>query len=377
MIRSDSGYIRNINWVFVAIFSVVLVLALWQIRTILMLSVAAVMLTVFATIPVRQFMKLGLSRGLSILLSIVAGIVVLTIVFMLIFPTLWEQFRVLATDIIPLGLEQLIARWNSGELFAQIPFGQEVLSGIVIDEQFLTQAATQIATALGQLGGSVVPLLGDVAAGILSVLIIIFLCLYLLAEPERYINGVIYMTPLWYRDRMRYIMDRLDHTIRAWLKVTGVSMVVVGIGTSIGLALLGIQQWAALGVLAGVLSFIPNFGPLIALIPSVAVAVIQAPNAVLLTVLVIYGVSFLQSQVVGPILANENMNLAPVLILVGQIVFGVFFGFLGIMLAVPLTAIAVVLVSEIYVKDVLGDTRGDDVPVAELQELAVLVPEGD
>jgi predicted PurR-regulated permease PerM len=133
-------------------------------------------------------------------------------------------------------------------------------------------------------------------------------------------------------------------------------MLLVGAGTALGLALIGIQQWVALGVLAGVMSFIPNFGPIGALIPSIAVAIIQAPQYLFVVVLIIYGISFIQSQVVGPILASENMNLAPVLILIGQIVFGLFFGFLGIMLAVPLTAITVVLIEEIYIKDILGDT---------------------
>ena len=122
-----------------------------------------------------------------------------------------------------------------------------------------------------------------------------------------------------------------------------------------GLAIIGVEQWAALGVLAGVLSFIPNFGPLLALIPSIAVAIIQAPENTFWVIIIIYGMSFLQSQIVGPLLANESMKLAPVLILIGQIVFGVFFGFLGIMLAVPLTALGVVLISEMYIKDFLGD----------------------
>jgi predicted PurR-regulated permease PerM len=122
---------------------------------------------------------------------------------------------------------------------------------------------------------------------------------------------------------------------------------------------MGIEQWLALGVLSGVLSFIPNFGTIGAILPSIAVAAVQAPNSVLLVILLILGMSFLQAQVVGPLLTNERMNLAPVLILLGQIVFGIFFGFIGLMLAVPLIAITVVLVEEIYIKDVLGDDSSE------------------
>ena len=121
------------------------------------------------------------------------------------------------------------------------------------------------------------------------------------------------------------------------------------------MALLGIQQAAALGVLAGLLSFIPNFGTIVALIPSIAVGIVQTPNSWGWVIVVIYGVSFVQSQIVTPLLVSGSIRLPPVLVLLGQIVAGAFFGFLGLMLAVPLTAILMVLVQEIYIKDMLGD----------------------
>lgn len=359
MIRSDSGYIRNINGIFVAIMSVIFVLAVWQIRGILMLASAAVMLTIGISIPVRWLVKHRLPRGLAIIIALLGGFVLLVILSLLVFPALFAQFSQLATDTIPRGIEQLITRWNSGEFFEAFPFLEEFSEDFTqtlrIDAQLVQQLIAQATTALGQLSESVLPLIGGVLSGVLSVLIIFFLCMYLLAEPERYVNGIVRLTPLWYRDRMRQILARLDSTVRAWIGVTVLSMLVAGVGTSLGLALIGVRQWAALGVLAGVSSFIPNFGPLIALVPSVAVAIIESPQNTLWVVVIIYGISFVQSQVVAPILANESMNVPPVMILVGQIVFGVFFGFWGIMLAVPFTAILLGLVDEIYVRDVLGD----------------------
>jgi predicted PurR-regulated permease PerM len=360
--RTDSGYIRSINSFFVAIVTIIVLIGLWQIRAILMLAVASMMLTVLAAMPVHFFMKRGLNRGLAILLSLTSGILIVVLMILLVFPTLFIQFSVLFTDTIPNGINQLIEFWNSGEIAEQAPFLAEALknvdlSAMVIDADLINQAFNQASAALGTLGGSVLPLIGGVASAVLSVLIIFFLCLYLLAEPDRYINGVIKLTPLWYGDRIRFILARVDTTTRAWLRVTGASMVIVGLGTGLGLALLGIEQWMALGVLAGVFSFIPNFGTIAALVPSVAVAIVQAPESSLLVILIIFGVSFVQAQIVGPILTADSMNLPPVLVLVGQIVFGVFFGFLGLMLSVPLTAILVVVVEEVYVKDFLGDTR--------------------
>ncbi len=357
--EQPTSMLRGVNWIFVLILTVILLLAAWQVRTILMLTFAAMLLTVFASIPVRFFNKrLGFNRGVSILLFVFSSMIVVVALSLVVVPTILQQFAVLTSDVIPNGIERVVDWWNSGEAMEQIPQLETIVQSIdfTVDSDFLNNVLEQGSNALGQVGGSVLPLLGGVASGILSLLIIVFLCLYFVAEPDRYIQGIIALTPIWYRSRMREILEELDDTIRAWLRVTGASMAIVGLGTGIGLAAIGIEQWAALGTLAGIMSFIPNFGPIIAVVPSVAVAIIQAPENTLLVIVVIYGVSFLQSQIVGPLLANESMNLAPVLILIGQIVFGIFFGFLGIMLAVPLTAIVVVLVREVYVKDILGDT---------------------
>jgi len=381
MLRTDTGYVRNINWVFVAILSVILVLAAWQIRGILLYTFASILLVIFFTFPIRWlFDHTRLSRGLAILVSVFGSIVVIILLAGLVFPTLFDQFRVLTTDVIPRGFEQLRESWNSGEIFEAVPLlesvlGPEAIEQFEITDDQINTLINQIGTALGTVGGTLIPFLGDLAATVLGFLVVFFLSMYFLAEPDRYIDGVIKLTPLWYRSRTREIFQRLDNILRAWIGVTFISMVVVGVGTGIGLALLGIREWAALGVLAGVLSFIPNFGPIAALVPALAVAAVQAPERVGWVFVVIYGVSFIQSQVVAPVLASENMNLAPVMILVGQIVFGIFFGFLGIMLAVPLTAILVTLVSEIYVKDVLGDTGEPEEPAPD--DMMELQPEAD
>jgi predicted PurR-regulated permease PerM len=383
MIRTDSGYVRQINSIFVAIITIIFFIGLWQIRSILMLAVAGVMLTIFFTMPVRFFMRWKFNRVVSILLSLSSGIILIIILSLVVFPTLFSQFNVLFTSTIPRGFEQLIELWNDKErLYETIPFSEALLSSVdfasfQIDADFLNQAVNQATNAVNSLGGSVLPFLGGVASALLSFIIVFFLCIYFIAEPDKYIQGIILLTPLWYRDRMREILVRLDTTIRAWIKVTLVSMIFVGAGTALGLALLGVEQWLALGVLAGALSFIPNFGTIAAIVPAVAVAIVQVPGSILWVIVMIIAVSFVQSQVIGPILTAESMNLPPVLILVGQIIFGLFFGFLGVMLAVPLTAVSVVLAEEIYIKDLLGDTSSEQEDEIKGREDATVFAETD
>lgn len=353
---------NSLYTVLLGLVAIVVLLAVWQVRGILMLLFAAVMLSALASLPVRFFMGYGVNRGIAIFLSMASGVGIIILLSLLVFPTLITQFAVLFTDIIPSGINQIIEWWNSGEIYNQAPFLEEVLADVnlEIDGQLINQAIQQISQTVSRVGGSVIPLLGGVASAALSSLIVFFLCIYLIAQPDTYIDGIIALTPINYRSRMREILERIDETVDAWLKVTGVSMLFIGTGTGLGLAIIGVDQWVALGVLAGALSFIPNFGTVAALIPAVAVTIVQAPGSVFFVVFIIVAMSFIQAQIVGPILTAGTMNLPPVLVLIGQIVFGVFFGFLGIMLAVPLTAIVVVLVEEMYVKDFLGDTREDD-----------------
>ena len=358
---AGSTYGATTRYVLTAIIVIVLLLAAWVIRGILLLTLASVILVVLFTIPIRFLVRRGVRRVPAIILS------VLFILFLVIglvataLPDLFQQFAVLVTDIIPQGIQTLIDRyWTTNVIQDQFPFLQTVDV-----EDLLNTLSGQLAAALGQFSISVLPVLGGVADTLLSVLIIIFLSIYLLADPQMHQEGLIRLFPVWYRYRVREIIVRLDFALRGWLRATIISMAFVGVATWLGLALLGIQQAAALGVLAGLLSFIPNFGPIIALVPSIAVGIIQTPESVGWIIVIIYGVSFVQSQIFTPLLVAGSIRLPPVLVLLGQIVAGAFLGFLGIMLAVPITAILMVLVQEVYVKDILGDSSVKNPPLLE------------
>lgn len=342
----------------------------WEIRGTLMLTFAAVILVVLFTMPVRLLVdRFEMNRILAILVSVVGFFLVLALIGSSILPTIVTQFTQLTDRVLPEALQRAQGVINSEALTEQFPFLKDLVN-FEFNTELVNQVVSQVTDLLGRVGGSVLPVVGGLANTLLSILIIFFISMYLLAEPELYVNGIIKLTPKWYRDRLRIILRRIDLTLRAWLSVTGVSMIVVGLGTGLGLAMLGIQEWVALGVLAGVLSFIPNFGPVVALIPAVAAAIVQAENNIIWTVVIVYGVSFFQSQVLSPVLASERMNMPAILVLLGQIIFGFFFGFLGLMLAVPLSAVVAVLVDEIYVKDILGDRPKEKLDEDLPEELA-------
>lgn len=371
----EGGYFQTSRAVLVAIGVVVLLVVAWSIRSILLLTFASVVLVVFFTIPVRFLGRFGVRRTTAILISIVGFIILIFLLARVALPSLIEQFATLTTVIIPTGAQELIDQWNNGELFEQSPFLAETVQPFVesmrLDEDFINNLTQQLATAAGQIGGAVLPFVGDIASTVLSILILIFLSMYFLADPHGYSEGFVKLFPLGYRERVRYILDRINLSLRRWLEGTFLSMLFVGIGTWIGLSVLQLEQAAALGVIAAVLSFVPNFGQLIAVLAAIVVGIVQAPENLGWIIVVIYGMSFIQSQIFSPILFSESINLPPVMVLLGQIVAGVLFGFIGILLAVPITAILMILVQEVYIKDILGD------PGAKKQSAALLLADDD
>lgn len=369
------------RWVLVAILTVILLLAVWEVHTTLLLMLASIILVVLFTMPIRFLVRYGVRRTPATLLSLLGILGIAVLLVLLVLPSLLEQFATLSIDV-QQGVQELGTQWEQiqqdPKLREEYPFVaslqdlMKTIFGFNDMNQVISELTRQLGRAAGQLGGSVLPVVGGVASTLLSFIIVLFLSLYFLAEPRKYEDGAIKLFPIWYRHRVRFIIDRIDFTLRLWLQGQILLMAIVGILTWIGLALLGLEQALALGVLAGLFSFVPNFGPIAALVPSVAVGLVQAPQSIGWIVLIIYGTSFLQSQLIAPLIFQESINLPPVLVLIGQIFAAVFFGFLGIMLAVPIIAILMILVQEVYVKDILGDRPPE---IQDLPEEALL-PDG-
>lgn len=359
----------NARWIMIAVALFAVFLFLWTIRNVLMLGLMAIIVVIGVTIPVKYLVRLkifgvGINRTIAIVITFIGIFAVIGLMVALVLPTVVNQFEELG-DIIGQGIEDVIDSWNSGEIQEEFP----ILQDLNLEETFdlesdeVQNLAQQGLTALGSLGGSVLPVFGGIANTILSALIVLFLSLFFLANPQTYANGFVSLAPLWYRHRVRHILDRLNRLIRRWIFATATGMIITGVGTFLGLWIVGIEQAAALAILTAVFSFVPTFGELLSVLVALAVGVVQAPDSLLLIVIVIYGVSFVQGQIIGPLLAAESVEIPPVLIMMGQVVVGSFFGVAGIVLAVPIMAIVMVVIQEVYIIDILGDrSAGKDVP---------------
>ncbi len=247
------------------------------------------------------------------------------------------------------------------ELFATIPESLSNLHGWITQYDWGNWLMSQIqnparlppTTALISNVQGIFSTTGGILIG---VLIFFFLGIYLAIEPQLYYRGIIRLLPLNRRERGKAVLDNLHHALRWWLLSKLLAMVVIGVLTTVGLMLLGVPLAFTLGFIAALLSFIPNLGPTLALIPAVLVGLsggwVQA-----LQVLILYlAIQALESYLITPYIERRTISMPPALMLSSQVALGVLVGGIGVFLAAPLVAVSIVLVRMLFVEDVLGDS---------------------
>ena len=197
--------------------------------------------------------------------------------------------------------------------------------------------------------------LSSTIAVLSGLLLIIFMSIYIGSAPDLYHKGLLHLFPHRVRPRAREVLTAIGITLRKWLMAQLVAMLVIGVVTTIALKLLGVKAALPLGIIAGLLEFIPLVGPLLSAIPAVAMGFVDSPQKALFVALAYIGIQFFENHLLIPILMKEGVDLPPVLTLIGLAIMGVVFGFLGMLVAVPLLAAIVVAVKLLYVEDVVGD----------------------
>jgi predicted PurR-regulated permease PerM len=188
-----------------------------------------------------------------------------------------------------------------------------------------------------------------------NIVVVLVIALYLAADPRPYVEGTVRLFPPAQRKRAREVLDAMGHTLRWWLIGKAASMTVVGIAVFIGLTALGVPLAAALALIAALLDFIPNVGPILAVIPAALFALLQGPTQVLYVVVLYGAIQTVEGYVLTPLIDRTTVKLPPALTLTAMVVAALLFGWLGLLLAAPAAAALMVLVQMVYVEDILGE----------------------
>ena len=208
---------------------------------------------------------------------------------------------------------------------------------------------------LGSVARYLFPFLSSTIAVFAGILLIVFLAIYIGAEPDVYHAGIMHLFPHHVRRRTGEVLSAMATVLRRWLVTQLIAMFAIGTITTVILLALDVKAAFALGALAGLLEFVPTIGPLMSAIPAVAMGFLDSPDKALAVAIAYGAIQFIENHLLIPLLMKGAVNIPPALTIIAQALMAMLFGFLGLMVAVPLLAAIMVPVKMLYVEGVVGD----------------------
>jgi len=320
---------------------------LWQIRQALLLLFAAVVVATSLNRLARYLQRFGLKRPIAVLLSISFLILIFVGLFLIIVPPFAQQFQQL-TQRAPQGIAKLNQWIDLIETRFSEPIGQRLPN---LDINYIIQ---QLRPIFNQLVGGAGAFVGNTLGVILSFLLVLVLILMTLAEPLSYRKAFIQLFPSFYRRRVDGILDECEVALGGWVIGALISMSVITLLSLIGLSVLQVPLPLAHGVVAGLLNLIPNIGPGLSVIPPMTIALLDSPLKSGFVLILYFLIQQFETNILTPYVMAQQVALLPAVTLIAQVFFATFFGFLGLLLALPLTVVAQVWVREVLIKDILN-----------------------
>jgi predicted PurR-regulated permease PerM len=357
---------------------------LWFANQLALVAFLGVLFGLAVEAGVDRLEKYKIPRGAGAAMIVVAFFALLFGVGAMIAPTIREQSGVLRTKI-PEAVdraEEWFKRRQSGLLGVLIKRGGDTTAAtsgpttatgsqvpVAADTSGADTArgaggeapkpAERLSGMLGrQLGGVtryVFPFLSQTVAVFAGIVLIIFMAIYIASDPNTYHRGLMHLFPHYMRNRAGDVLSAMAMVLRRWLVTQLIAMIAIGTVTTIALLILDVKAAFALGLIAGLLEFIPTVGPLLSAIPAIFMGFLDSPEKALTVAIVYVGIQFLENHVLIPMLMKGGVDVPPVLTILGQALFTLLFGFLGLMVAVPALAATMVAVKMLYVERVVGD----------------------
>jgi len=195
-------------------------------------------------------------------------------------------------------------------------------------------------------------------------MLVLFIAAYIGVDPALYHGGLLELFPVRQRDRVAVTLADLATTLRRWLVTQLIAMVVIGGVTTVFLFAVRVKAALPLGILAGILKFIPIVGSIFAAIPAIAMAFIDSPHKALVIAIGYFVIQFVENHLLVPILMKHGVNIPPALTLGIQALMALLFGFLGLLVAVPLLAAILTIVRAINPQDMRDISAEADKAVA-------------
>jgi predicted PurR-regulated permease PerM len=191
----------------------------------------------------------------------------------------------------------------------------------------------------------------SVAAGVAAIIVVLLTSLYTAIHPEPLINGMIRLFPIPRRPHVQHVLMRLRTAYLAWLRGLFVGMVVLGSLTYLGLVLVGLNFAAFFAVFTAVAMIVPYFGALASSIPPILYALTFSPQKAIVVAIIYILAHQLESNIIQPLVVARTVKLHPAVVAIGVVAVDQLFGFIGLLVAVPIIATVTILADELWVKN--------------------------
>jgi predicted PurR-regulated permease PerM len=349
--RSTSleGFILRL--LIVSIF-VLLAAAMWKLADVLVLLFGAVLLAVGLCAAARWVSgRTGIGRGLSLTCVFILVMAVFGAAFWVFGATVAAQFDDVVR-VIPAGFK-LFTGW-----VGRYSYGRQLLDQITGQTGGAGSGSMGSANILGAAAWAtsmVTAVVGTVTRTLGYAVIALFVAIYLAAQPDRYRRLCLRLVPPRRRLIAEHLFEVSGEVLEDWLVGQVVVMLVIGVLTGLGLWALGIEAAAALGLMGGLLCFIPYVGAVLAAVPATLVALTQGPIYAVSVILMYAGVHFVEGNFITPMVQAEATSFPPVLAILCTVVFSLLLGPVGVLLAAPLTLFLMAVVEVLYVQQILGE----------------------
>lgn len=338
MINLLTSLLKSFGLVFAAVF----VYFSWQIRQVLLLIFTALIFATVLNRLVRRLYRSGLKpRGLAVAFVVLMIPLLLGFLGIAIVPSFADEWQQLV-DRVPLGFKQLQEQYE----FLQIPRINKLLSELGSFQEIFTQLPSY---GNGLFNGFLTVFSNSVDF-ILNFLLVVVLTIMFLASPKSYRNAFLLLVPTSAKPKVNTILDKCEKSLLGWFVGILFNMGIITLLSWIGLYILRVQFPFINALIAGLLTFIPNIGPALSVIPPVALALLDAPWKAGFVIGLYVLIQQIESNILTPLVMKERVSLLPASTLLSQVICGIFFGFLGLFLALPIVVIFQVILQETWIK---------------------------
>ena len=320
----------------------------YKITGVVLAFLLTILFSIILSAPVNYLHRRGLSRTWGMLAVLAAFALALYVFGLAVVPAVEAQSSELVAAF-PSLLEEAVGLFNRVQDFFGLGarVSLEGTSFSEVGKQVLTGNAVSTAAGVG---------LTLATAASLGVVVLIA-TIYMVIRPEPWVEGFVALFPAGWLQRTREVLFEMYHTVQRWFIGQLTAMSFIAVFWAISLSVIGVPFALLLGILGGLISFVPYVGATISVVVPLLLALISEPFTAVYVIVAFVIIQQIEGNILQPLLMSRAVDLHPALVIFAILTMGTLFGIVGVFLAVPLVAVVQVLVRELWVR------RMDDIGV--------------